>query len=104
MLYSLCPRSLRFSKKRKFQGKQHKKLGADNSEGPRPSPKSEVSSALPRPTPQSASMKKIGEVTDNSEANSCDNNVIVSIDILTKALLTATCCKFCKSENGLEIV
>lgn len=84
IVYVKMPRSLSFSKKRKFLGNQHKKLSADNSEGPRPSPKSEDSSALPRPTPPSASMKNIGEVTENSEANSSVNNVIVSIDILQK--------------------
>lgn len=101
------PRTNKLCKKRNFRGNQYKStissigLGESNSELP-----NVLASPCPcsssRPTPPSASSRKIAEIDDNT-GDSGYNNVIVSISILSNMLVSATECKYCKLEGTLTV-
>lgn len=107
-------------KKRSFRGNKYVKVNSCvQNEGNRPTPVTENSQSLDpenqrlndsvpsiesRPTPPSASWKKIGTVPDTFDSFSVDNNnIILRINILSQALLCATACKQCKSESSLTL-
>lgn len=102
------PRSNKLCRKRKFRGNQYKSFSpcvndADYSESevpktePRPS-----SSNTDKPTPQSASSRKVDEI-DDCIGELEYNNVVISLGILGKALMNATVCKMCKRKGTLSL-
>lgn len=107
------PRSTKLCKKRRFRGNQYKfspaisesdiglseSVSCDDPSTPRPSPST---SYIGRPTPPSASNKKIEEIEEDV-GNKDYNNIVVSIGILSKALVSATVCKSCKHEGTLRL-
>lgn len=93
------PRSRKLCKKKCFRGNQYKPVSSEGTVLVRPRP---TSQATAKPNPPSASRRKIGEIPYNSE-NVGHNNIIVSMSILTQALLDATLCKFCKQEQSLSL-
>jgi hypothetical protein len=110
-------------KKRRFRGNKYVKgTSSVCSEGIRPTSITDDSQTLDpsknqglnspdpgpsfesRPTPPSASSRKIGTVPNTFDNfSTVNNNIILSIDILSQALLCATACKKCKLENSLTL-
>uniref|UniRef100_A0A1B6G3W5 Uncharacterized protein n=1 Tax=Cuerna arida TaxID=1464854 RepID=A0A1B6G3W5_9HEMI len=105
------PRSTKLCKKRCFRGNQHNKnkpqdISVHSSSDSDSESSESRTDVAAKPTPPSASRRKLVGVSEGDEINysSIYNNVIVSLDIITQALLNATCCKQCKSENTLGLL
>lgn len=85
--------------------------GEINQTTSRPSSSNDVGSAessnqsRPRPTPPSASRRKIGELAVglNDAESEGDVNIIVSLGILSQSISNFCVCKYCLTENSLHV-